>query len=186
MDSKKIGAFIATNRKKKGLTQEQLGEKLGVSNKTISRWENGNYMPDLSLLEPLSKELEISLNELLTGEEIEQEKVIEYTEQNLLSTIDYTDKKIKNEHRKIPVFIMGMGILICICSFTIFPSESSWGEIYSLAGLLLMVAGIFRELNFSSIWKKGLVSAGIFIVLLGVFFVADYIGVMQFKQPPIY
>lgn len=186
MDSKQIGAFIATNRKKKGLTQEQLGEKLGVSIKTISRWENGNYMPDLSLLEPLSKELEISLNELLTGEEIEQEKVIEYTEQNLLSTIDYTDKKIKNEHRKIPAFIMGMGILICICSFTIFPSESSWGEIYSLAGLLLMVAGIFRELNFSSIWKKGLVSAGIFIVLLGVFFVADYIGVMQFKQPPIY
>lgn len=50
VDSKKIGAFIAMNRKKKGLTQEQLGEKLGVSNKTISRWENGNYMPDLSLL----------------------------------------------------------------------------------------------------------------------------------------
>lgn len=151
MDSKKIGAFIAANRKKKGLTQEQLGEKLGVSNKTISRWENGNYMPDLSLLEPLSKELEISLNELLAGEEIEKEKVIKYSEQNLLSTIDYTDKKIKNEHRKISAFIMGMGILICICSFTIFPSESSWGEIYSLAGLLLSVVGIFRELRFSSI-----------------------------------
>lgn len=151
MDSKKIGAFIAANRKKKGLTQEQLGEKLGVSNKTISRWENGNYMPDLSLLEPLSKELEISLNELLAGEEIEKEKVIKYSEQNLLSTIDYTDKKIKNEHRKISAFIMGMGILICICSFTIFPSESSRGEIYSLAGLLLSVVGIFRELRFSSI-----------------------------------
>ena len=65
MDSKKIGAFIAVNRKKKGLTQEQLGERLGVTNKTISRWENGNYMPDLSMLEPLSKELEITLNELL-------------------------------------------------------------------------------------------------------------------------
>ena len=62
----------------------------GVSNKTISRWENGNYMPDLSLLVPLSKELGISLNELLAGEEIEKEKVIEYSEQNLLSTIDYT------------------------------------------------------------------------------------------------
>lgn len=48
MDSKKIGAFIAFNRKKKGMTQEQLGERLGVTNKTISRWENGNYMPDLS------------------------------------------------------------------------------------------------------------------------------------------
>ena len=47
MDIKKIGKFIAVNRKAKGLTQEQLGEMLGVSNKTVSRWENGNYMPDL-------------------------------------------------------------------------------------------------------------------------------------------
>lgn len=186
MDNKKIGAFIAANRKKKGLTQEQLGEKLGVSNKTISRWENGNYMPDLSLLEPLSKELEISLNELLAGEEIEKEKVIEYSDQNLLSTIDYTDKKIKNEHRKISAFVMGMGILICICSFTIFPSESSWGEVYSLAGLLMTVVAIFRELRFSSKWKKGLVSAGILILLLSVIFVVDYIGVTQFERPPIY
>lgn len=186
MDSKKIGAFIAANRKKKGLTQEQLGEKLGVSNKTISRWENGNYMPDLSLLVPLSKELGISLNELLAGEEIEKEKIIEYSEQNLLSTIDYTEKKIKDVHKKISAFIMGMGILICICSFTIFPSESSWGEVYSFIGLLLTVAGIFRELRFSSNWKKGLVSAGILILLLGVFFAADYIGVIQFKRPPVY
>lgn len=50
MDTKKIGAFIAFNRKKKEYTQEQLAEKLGVTNKTISRWENGHYMPDLSLL----------------------------------------------------------------------------------------------------------------------------------------
>lgn len=186
MDSKKIGTFIAVNRKKKGLTQEQLGEKLGVSNKTVSRWENGNYMPDLALLDPLRKELGISLNELLAGEKIETEKVIEYSEQNLIRTIDYTDKKIKNEHRKISAFIIGTGILICICSFTIFPSESSWGEIYSLAGLLLTVAGIFRELRFSSLWKKGFLSACIFVVILGIFFIADYIGVTQFKQPPIY
>ena len=143
-------------------------------------------MPDLSLLVPLSKELGISLNELLAGEEIEKEKVIEYSEQNLLSTIDYTEKKIKDVHKKISAFIMGMGILICICSFTIFPSESSWGEVYSFIGLLLTVAGIFRELRFSSNWKKGLVSAGILILLLGVFFAADYIGVTQFKRPPIY
>ena len=50
MDTKRIGKFISENRKRKGLTQEQLGNILGVSNKTISRWENGNYMPDLSLL----------------------------------------------------------------------------------------------------------------------------------------
>ena len=129
MDSKKIGAFIAVNRKKKGLTQEQLGERLGVTNKTISRWENGNYMPDLSMLEPLSKELEITLNELLAGEEIREEESAARAEKNLISAIDYSVKKIKNEHKKISVCIMIVGILICIFSFSIFEPESSWGEI---------------------------------------------------------
>lgn len=186
MDSKKIGIFIATNRKKKGLTQEQLGEKLGVSNKTISRWENGNYMPDLSLLEPLSKELGISLNELLAGEEIAKEKVIEYSERNLISTIDYSDKKIKHEHKKISVFIIVIGLLLCVCSFTVFPSESSWTSIYSICGLLLIVVGTFTSLKSLPLLKKGLISICLFIAILGTFYIADYIGVTQFKQPPIY
>ena len=57
MDQIKIGKFIAALRKEKGLTQEQLGEKLGVTNKTISRWENGNYMPDVEMLSLLSKRI---------------------------------------------------------------------------------------------------------------------------------
>ncbi len=186
MDSKKIGTFIAVNRKKKGLTQEQLGEKLGVSNKTISRWENGNYMPDLSLLEPLSKELEISLNELLAGEKIEKEKVVEYSEQNLISAIDYSDRKIKYEHKKIAAFMIGIGIVICICSFTVFPSESSWGSIYSIVGLILIVAGAYKALNPLSLLKKNLISLCLFLTILSNFLIADYVGVTQFKQTPIY
>lgn len=127
MDSKKIGAFIAVNRKKKGLTQEQLGERLGVTNKTISRWENGNYMPDLSMLEPLSKELEITLNELLAGEEIREEESAARAEKNLISAIDYSVKKIKNEHKKISVCIMIVGILICIFSF-LYSNRKAVGE----------------------------------------------------------
>lgn len=186
MDTKKIGAFIAMNRKKKGYTQEQLAEKLGVTNKTISRWENGHYMPDLSLLEPLSKELYITLNELLAGEEIVKEEAMEYSEQNLIQTIDYTDKKIKDEHKKISLFIIGLGIFTSLCAFTVFPSESSWGSIYSMIGLFLFVVGIFRELKFTSLLKKGLVSTILFALLLGIFFIFDYVSVNQFKQPPIY
>lgn len=186
MNTKKIGAFIAINRKKKGYTQEQLAEKLGVTNKTISRWENGHYMPDLSLLEPLSKELDITLNELLAGEEIVKEETLEYSEQNLIQTIDYTDKKIKNEHKKISLFIIGLGIFTSLCAFTVFPSESSWGSIYSMIGLLFFVVGIFRELKITSLLKKGLVSILLFVLLLGVFFILDYVSVTQFKQPPIY
>ena len=186
MDTKKIGAFIAMNRKKKGYIQEQLAEKLGVTNKTISRWENGHYMPDLSLLEPLSKELDITLNELLAGEEIVKEEAMEYSEQNLIQTIDYTDKKIKDEHKKISLFIIGLGIFTSLCAFTVFPSESSWGSIYSMIGLFLFVVGIFRELKFTSLLKKGLVSTILFALLLGIFFIFDYVSVNQFKQPPIY
>ena len=186
MDTKKIGAFIAFNRKKKGYTQEQLAEKLGVTNKTISRWENGHYMPDLSLLEPLSKELDITLNELLAGEEIVKEETMEYSEQNLIQTIDYTDEKIKNEHKKISLFIIWLGIFTSLCAFTVFPSESSWGSIYSMIGLLFFVVGIFRELKFTSLLKKGLISTILFILLLGIFFIFDYASVSQFKQPPIY
>ena len=186
MDTKKIGAFIAMNRKKKGYTQEQLAEKLGVTNKTISRWENGHYMPDLSLLEPLSKELDITLNELLAGEEIVKEETMEYSEQNLIQTIDYTDEKIKNEHKKISLFIIGIGIFKSLCEFTVFPSESSWSSIYSMIGLFLFIVGIFRELKFTSLLKKGLISTILFVLLLGIFFIFDYASVTQFKQPPIY
>lgn len=71
MKQDKTGKFIAECRKKQKLTQEQLAEKLGVTSKSISRWENGRTMPDVSLFEPLCKELNISVNELLKGEEID-------------------------------------------------------------------------------------------------------------------
>ena len=140
-------------------------------------------MPDLSLLEPLSKELDITLNELLAGEEIVKEEAMEYSEQNLIQTIDYTDKKIKNEHKKISLFIIGIGILISLCAFTVFPSESSWSNIYSMIGLFLFVVGIFRELKITSLLKKGLISIILFILLLSIFFIFDYASVTQFKQP---
>ena len=147
MNSKKIGAFIALNRKKKGLTQEQLGAKLGVSNKTISRWENGNYMPDLSMLEPLSKELDITLNELLAGEFVEQEKVIEYSEKNIINTLDYSTKKIQNEHKKISIFMIAIGLYLCFLALRISQPESNWGAVYSIIGLVFVIIGIFRELK---------------------------------------
>ena len=89
MDLDKIGKFIALNRKNNGLTQEQLAEKLGVTNKTISRWETGKYMPDLSLLKPLSEELGVTLNELLSGEKIEKEKMDENTENRYWNYLIY-------------------------------------------------------------------------------------------------
>ena len=97
---------MATCRKEKGMTQVQLAEKLGVTAKTISRWENGNYMPDLSMLQPISEELGISLNELLNGErlpkeELQTEELLEKTEYSLTKTLQYAAMQIKQRKKKL-------------------------------------------------------------------------------------
>lgn len=73
MDQGKIGAFIAQLRRERGWTQEELGERLGVTNKTVSRWENGNYMPGIELLALMGREFDVSLNELLEGRRLDDE-----------------------------------------------------------------------------------------------------------------
>ncbi len=96
MDLDKVGKFIAASRKNKNLTQEELGRRLGVTGKTVSRWENGNYMPDISLLIPLSEELDISVNELLLGKKLDTKE----SDESLKYTINYSNKKIKNIKKK--------------------------------------------------------------------------------------
>ena len=186
MDLDKIGKFIALNRKNKGLTQEQLAEKLGVTNKTISRWETGKYMPDLSLLKPLSEELGITLNELLSGEKIKEEKIVENTERNILNTIDYSSKKVENEHKKISIILMILGAIISISALTIFNKESSWCSIYSIIGIIIFVMGLVRELKKFKKIQKVVIGVVLFIGIFGIFYIADYFGVKTNNRPPIY
>jgi transcriptional regulator with XRE-family HTH domain len=90
MNQEKIGNFIAKCRKNKKLTQEQLAEKLGVTSKSISRWENGNTMPDYALLKDLCNELEINVNEFLSGEKIKESDYMNKAEENFI----YLKKKV--------------------------------------------------------------------------------------------
>ena len=186
MDLDKIGKFIALNRKNKELTQEQLAEKLGVTNKTVSRWETGKYMPDLSLLKPLSEELGITLNELLSGEKIEEQKIVENTERNIINTIDYSSKKVENEHKKISIILMILGAIISISALTIFNKESSWCSIYSIIGIIIFVIGLVGNLKkFKKMQKIG-IGIVLFIGIFGIFYIADYFGVKTNNRPPIY
>lgn len=106
MNQKKIGEFIAICRKEKKITQEQLAQKLNVNNRTISRWENGKTMPDYSILKQLCEELDISINELLSGERIKDEFVIKANENlnNILKEY-YKMKKQKNIIKIILIII---------------------------------------------------------------------------------
>jgi len=111
MDQEKIGKFIANCRKKKNMTQLDLANKLGVTDRAISKWENGRGLPDLALIKPLCKELAISLNEFLSGEEIKDATNQENLEQTILNTIDYTGKKITKMKQILKVFLITIGIV---------------------------------------------------------------------------
>ena len=114
MDQVKIGKFISSLRKEKGYTQEQLAEKLNVSNKSISRWENGNTMPDLSLIPKLCEILGISINELLSGEKIEKDDYQKKLEENIIINMDLLKKKINSFTKRFMFMVISIfvGILI--------------------------------------------------------------------------
>lgn len=116
MDMVKMGSFLAELRKENNLTQAELGEKLGVTNKTISRWETGNYMPPVEMLEELSNMYGMTINELLSGKKLSTEEYKEMAETNIKETLkvsafsvkekqEFYKKKWLKDHIAIMVFI---------------------------------------------------------------------------------
>ncbi|MCI9084158.1 MAG: helix-turn-helix transcriptional regulator [Bacilli bacterium] len=151
MNQEKIGQFIATCRKQKKLTQAQLAEELGVTDRSVSNWENGKCMPDYSLLIPLSKELNISVNELISGEKLNETNYEEKCEKNIINIIDENKKNLDKKYKIIGLFIFTVGFLIIIASILLFPTESSWSTIYSVFGAIVATIGfalVARKLNF--------------------------------------
>ena len=97
MDSIKIGKFIAEKRKAKNLTQLQLAERLYVTDRAVSKWECGRSLPDSSIMLELCEVLGISVNELLTGEELKMETYNKQAEENLIQMIKFTITNKKAE-----------------------------------------------------------------------------------------
>ncbi len=95
MNQIKIGKFIAECRKNSNLTQMQLAEKLNITDRAISKWENGKAMPDSSIMLDLCKELKISVNELLSGEMIDMKNYNKMAEENLFELNESNEKKKK-------------------------------------------------------------------------------------------
>lgn len=111
MNQQKIGEFIAEIRKSKNMTQSDLAQKMSVSINAVSKWERGLSMPDVSLLKPLSEELGITINELLSGEKILDQDLIVKSDQTILNTIHYKDQ----EKRKVII-----QLVVCTIAFIIF------------------------------------------------------------------
>ena len=114
MNQIKIGEFLKELRKEKGLTQEQLAEKLNVSRRTVSRWETGNNLPDLDVLIEMADYYEVDLRELLDGER-KSEEMNKEMEETVLKVADYSNEE-KNRLMKNLHFFSRVGVI----AFTIF------------------------------------------------------------------
>ena len=146
MNLAKVGKFITELRKEQGLTQEQLGEKIGVTNKTISRWETGTYLPPADALLTLSELYGVSINEILAGKRISEQEYKQIAEQNLIVALksssftlkdrmDYYKKKWLKEHLAVMYF-------------------------YAICVIALLAAGIILS-------SKVLLLASMFVLLIG-------------------
>ena len=114
MDLIKIGKYIAGKRKSLGMTQKQLAEKLGMSDKSVSKWERGDCLPDVSVYKELCSILGISFNEFLAGEDIAQENIIQKSETNIIEVI--RDNINKQKCLKVMKCIL---LVIAICAVSI-------------------------------------------------------------------
>ena len=95
MDTQKIGSFLGELRRERNLTQEQLGDRLGVTNKTVSRWETGNYLPPVEILQQLSELYCVSINELLSGQRLEETDYRQQAEENIKSALNSSSFTLK-------------------------------------------------------------------------------------------
>ena len=149
MDVVKIGTFIKTQRTELNMTQKDLAQKIGCTDKAISRWETGKGLPDMSFIIPLSKELNVSINELLMGEKLICEtampeatemitEIIKKNDATLVDVIEESQKTIKR-HTK---FSIGLLILVCLQLITFFIVPSILPIQWSSAETMLVLTAL--------------------------------------------
>lgn len=142
MDNIRFGKFIAENRKLKGMTQAELAEQIGVSDKAVSKWETGRGFPDINLLEPLSHALQISVTELMQCERKMQEtmqKVPEKDEALVLSVLRYARDEMRRKKQQSRL-LLGFVLTVCLVLWEIFVQY----RLYTLDTLLILFG--FSEL----------------------------------------
>lgn len=141
MDQVVIGKFIASERKRKGYTQRQLADILEISDKTISKWERGNGFPEVSLLLPLCNELDITVNELLSGERVSEEDYQKKAEENMMSMI-----KEREENKKKVILTTITGLIATVAFITLILVVCVYTEVMALPVKIVLICiacGIF-------------------------------------------
>lgn len=149
MEKEKIGKYIRKKRIEKGMTQQQLAEKIQVTEKAVSRWETGRGVPDISLLEPLAEELHVSVTELLNGEERVQEEAVHDTKAHMAdiditNVIEYVQENRKEKYNT--GFKIGIGwLVVSLVLFLLYLREAYrfQGNYFGTMIRMTVISGIF-------------------------------------------
>lgn len=152
MDNEKIGKFIVSCRKNKKITQKQLADKLGISDRAVSKWERGLNMPDVSLFEPLCKELDISINELISGEKLNDDEYKTKAEENLIML--FSNKKKIFCLRLIAELLIIFGITIMLVLPDILDMTLMQNMTIRIIGLFIFGCGTFLGYYIRSIFNS--------------------------------
>ncbi|MBQ7766186.1 MAG: helix-turn-helix transcriptional regulator [Lachnospiraceae bacterium] len=122
----KIGKFIAETRNQAGMTQKELADKIGVSDKTVSKWECGKSMPDISYLEALCKSLSINMNELISGQRLTEADYSTKAEENIMTLMNENNKIRKSSVVKN---IIGIALAIIALFLMLASTAYSWTDL---------------------------------------------------------
>ncbi len=159
MDQKKIGNFLRSLRKEKGLTQEQLAEQFYVSDRTVSRWENGNNMPDLSILVELADYYDVDIRELINGER-KSENMEKEQKETLLAVADYAE----NEKAKL---------LRILCTI------SSVGAVSLIIGMIMMDLGETIELPVFDFLQGAMFGTALGALIVAILYSTGVLGMVR-------
>ena len=138
MDTQKIGKFLKELRKQNNMTQEQLGERIGVTNKTVSRWETGNYMPPIECLKLLSDLYGISINEILSGERLENNAFKEAADENITIALEILEAKEKRFENNMMLILAITSILAVVIMFLL-PDSDTLSAIDKVKEILIII-----------------------------------------------
>ena len=141
MDTIKIGNFLKQLRKENGFTQEQLGEKIGVTNKTVSRWETGTYIPPVECLAMLSDIYKVSINEIVAGQRLETDEFVNAAEENISDALKLSESSLKDTEKRLTI-IMILSTIIAITLILIIPVNLI-GIVRGLLFIVLVIALAF-------------------------------------------
>ena len=143
MDQVKIGQFIKALRKEKKLTQRELAEELNISEKTVSKWETGNGLPEVSLMMPLCALLEISVNELLSGERLDEKRYFEKAEKNIMSLIEERAEAKKKLILAVIIALITVTAGLTICIIAGLLDMETWRRaVLLVVGFVIIVTGV--------------------------------------------